>query len=234
MWVMTRRRPNAALLQVEGVRAEVTYKDVKNLRMRVVPPDGTVKISVPYGVSKATVEEFVRNHRQWLAKAREQVRRAHPPQDALTHGARVRLWGRWHEVRVTPGDRPAARLEDGVIYLSGAGEEVRHAALEELYRQEIRGVLPELLALWEPRVGREHGALRLRRMKSRWGSCNTRTGSITVNTALAEHPPSALEYVLVHELVHLIERGHGPGFYAEMAALLPDWKKRRAALRQGS
>lgn len=213
------------------MRAEVTYKHVKNLRMRVVPPDGAVRVSVPFGVPQHTVEEFILSHQEWLEKARRQVIAAHPPQEPLTDGARVRLWGRWLEVTVVPGGTPDAWVDDGQVCVTGTTQESRIQGLEKLYRRELLEVLPSMFEEWEPLVGRSHQRLRLRKMTSRWGSCNTRTASITLNTALAKHPISALEYVLVHELMHLVEPGHGPRFRAGMDRLLPDWRDRRRALR---
>ncbi|NHB83830.1 M48 family metallopeptidase [Tessaracoccus sp. HDW20] len=91
--------------------------------------------------------------------------------------------------------------------------------------------MPGLFGVWQGRIGREASLVRLRRMTTRWGTCNTRTGAITLNVALAEYRPEMLEYVVVHELVHLWERGHGPAFTARMDAHLPDWRSRKAALR---
>ncbi|GAA4906649.1 SprT family zinc-dependent metalloprotease [Tessaracoccus lubricantis] len=228
---MASRRHRTELLQVGGVRAEVTYKPIKSLRMRVTPPDGVVKISVPLGLPPGTVEEFVRSHEQWLLKARQQVRLAHPPEEPLADGGRARLWGRWHEVRVEDAPRAGGRLDGDLLVLSGPDEAARRRGLENLHRRELQAVVPGLFAAWEPLVGRRHASLRLRRMTSRWGTCNTRTAAITINTALAERPQTALEYVVVHELMHLVERGHGPRFVAGMDELMPDWRQRRAALR---
>lgn len=231
MGAMTRSRQETSHLQVGGVRAEITYKHIKSLRMRVVPPDGAVRVSVPFGVPQHTVEEFIRSHHGWLDKARRKVIAAHPPQQDLTDGAQVPLWGTLLDVEVSPAARPDARVEDGRLIVAGGTEELRRQGVEQLYRRELMGVLPEMLAYWEPRVGRRHEVLKLRKMTSRWGSCNTRTASITLNTALAKYPRSALEYVVVHELMHLIERGHGPRFRAGMDKLMPDWQQRREALR---
>lgn len=228
---MARRRTHTSLLQVGSVRAEVTYKQVKSLRLRVVPPDGAVKVSVPHGVPEHTVEEFVRSHEQWLARAREQVRLANPPREPLRNGGRARLWGRWYEVRVEDASRAGARMDDDVLVLSGPDEDAHRRGLENLYRRELQAALPALFNRYEPMIGRAHQQVKLRRMTSRWGTCNHRTAAITLNTALAEHPPSALEYVVVHELAHLVERGHGPRFQALMDGLLPDWRQRRKALR---
>lgn len=229
---MTRRRSTTSHLDVGGTRAEVTYKQVRHLRLRVLPT-GDVKVSVPYGVPESAVRDFLRSRSAWVAQAREQMLRAHPPEEPLRDGARVLLWGAWVEVRVQVAQRAGARMADGKLTLLGPDEAARRRGLESLYRRELHGALPALFTAWEPLVGRRHKSLRIRRMTSRWGTCNQRTAAITLNTSLAQHHPSALEYVLVHELVHLMVRGHGPEFYAAMDRLLPDWKQRRAALRGG-
>lgn len=105
-------------------------------------------------------------------------------------------------------------------------------ALERLYRRELERATSELLARWAPRVGRGPSRLTLRWMTTRWGSCSSRNGRISLNLALAALPAAFLEQVLVHELVHLLEPNHGPRFQARMEALLPDWRSRRAALRR--
>lgn len=231
MTPMSRKPPPSSLLRVAGIEAEVTYKAIRTLRLRVLPPSGRVAVSVPEGVPEETVRAFVEGHREWIARAQTKVRMAAPSVEPLVDGARARLWGAWHEVRTCETARASARLEGSTLVLAGPGEEAWRRSLEGLYRREMEAELPALIAEWEPRVGRSASSFRLRRMTTRWGSCNTRTGAITLNLALAEHPRTALEYVLVHELVHLHERGHGPRFVAWMDLLLADWKVRRRALR---
>lgn len=103
-------------------------------------------------------------------------------------------------------------------------------ALEALYRRELGREAPRMLARWQPVVGREAGSLKLRRMKTRWGTCNVRTKAVTLNLALAERDPSLLEYVVVHELTHLHVPDHGPRFEGRMDDYLPDWRHRRATI----
>lgn len=231
---MVRMSPRAAavsLLRVAGVEAEITYKPITTIRLRVLPPDGRVAVSVPVSVADSAVRSFVESNREWIATAQAKVRLLNPGPEPLDDGGRARLWGRWHEVSVGPGSRPSAGLRGDALVLSGIDEEARRRGLEALYRRELEAALPALREAWEPRVGREASLVRLRRMTTRWGTCNTRSAAITLNVALAEHPPTALEYVLVHELVHLHERGHGPGFVSRMDALLPEWRVRRRALQ---
>lgn len=99
------------------------------------------------------------------------------------------------------------------------------------WREAVSACAPALVAAWEPIMGVKAGKLAYRNMMSRWGSCQPSTGRICINVRLALYPPECLEYVVVHELCHLLERGHGPRFHQLMDAFMPDWKQRRAKLR---
>ena len=99
------------------------------------------------------------------------------------------------------------------------------------WRKVVEAFVPALVEQWEPILGVKAGQLAYRKMKSRWGSCQPSTGRICINVVLALYPPECLEYVVVHELVHLLVPGHGPEFRAIMDRVMPDWKKRRAKLR---
>ncbi|MFT3889771.1 MAG: SprT family zinc-dependent metalloprotease [Arachnia sp.] len=229
---MARRPLYRTQIDHRDLSVEVSWKDIRTLRLRALPPDGRLVASVPLGVSVETVEEFLRENYGWALRAREKVRNSVVPIPPLADGGRVRVWGQWHPLSVTEAARPSGRLVDGQVQLAGPDDEALRRVLDGVYRDELSGVLPALHEAWSERVGKRASRLTLRRMTSRWGSCNTRTAAITLNLALAEHPRTALESVLVHELVHLWERGHGPVFQWHMDALLPDWRVRREVLNQ--
>ncbi len=121
--------------------------------------------------------------------------------------------------RAAMADSPLARAE------TATAEEVR------AWREVVSACAPALVEAWEPLMGVKAGALAYRNMKSRWGSCQPATGRICLNVRLALYPPECLEYVVVHELCHLLERGHGPRFHQLMDGFMPDWRERRAKLR---
>ena len=178
-------------------------------------------------------ERFVSDNREWILRAQQKVRMASPPVEPLVDGGRVLLWGVWREVRLGEGPRALARPMDGVIEIVAPDEDGRTKALEDLYRREIRAEASRLHDHWAAITGRAGTTLAYRRMTTRWGSCNTRTGKITLNISFGRNGPrDLLEYIVVHELAHLWERGHGPRFYDLMDGWLPDWKQRRAALRE--
>ncbi|MEO7588623.1 MAG: SprT family zinc-dependent metalloprotease [Arachnia sp.] len=232
---MRSRTTSSALLQMDGFEAVVTYKAMKRLRVRILPPDGAVAVSAPFGTRGSVIESFLAENHAWILRTRTTVRLRSPQQERFFTGGRVRLWGSWREVVVEEAARASARLIDGRIHIRRPADDEMAArrALDALHRRELEPRLRALLEVWEPRVGRQSAGYRMRRMTSRWGSCNTATTVITFNTALAKFPPEALEFVVVHELVHLLERGHGPAFKAHMSHLLPDWQARRTLLREG-
>lgn len=132
----------------------------------------------------------------------------------------VRRKAAWIEVHLTEAaNTPMARASQA------SPEEIAQ------WRKVVSACVPPLVAAWEPIMGVKHGSLAYRNMTSRWGSCQPSTGRICINVRLALYPPECLEYVVVHELCHLLERGHGPRFHELMDTFMPDWKARRAKLR---
>lgn len=222
------------VLLMDGYEAQVTYKVMKRLRVRIKPPDGTVAVSAPLDTPEHVIDGFLRTHHAWILQTRSAVRLRSPRPESLVTGGRVRLWGTWRELVVQDAARARAREINGHIHIQRPFEDgdAARRAMEALYRREMGIALERLLALWEPQVGRRAAGTKLRRMTSRWGSCNTVTAVITFNTMLAKFAPEALEFVVVHELVHLLERGHGPVFKGHMGRLLPDWPSRRQLLRE--
>ena len=126
--------------------------------------------------------------------------------------------------------RPRNRM---VLYVRPqATKEARQNILEEWYREQIKCEVPQLLAKWEPILDVKSGRCFVRRMKTKWGSCNPASCSIMLNTDLAKKPPQCLEYILVHEMIHLREPTHNTRFIALMDAYIPKWRSYRQLLNQ--
>lgn len=222
-------------LVMDGYDALVTYKNMRSLRVRITPPEGEVAVSAPIDTPEHVITDFLRDRHEWVLRHQAAVRLRSAQPTPLVTGGRVRLWGSWREVVLTEASRASARLLDGRVHIHcpRGDDDAARRAVDALYGREMVPAVARELATWEPRIERRSTDTRLKRMKSRWGSCNTVTGAVTFNTMLAKFPPEALEYVVVHELVHLVERGHGPAFKACMHDLLPDWPARRQMLRDG-
>lgn len=186
----TRKTLAPQLVFIGGLEVWLTRKSIKNMHLRVKPPDGRIEVSAPLRLPMRTIERFVLEKQGWIEAQ----------QRAIAASPRV---------------------------------EAAQASPEEVaqWKAVVAACVPPLIEAWEPILGVKAGKIAYRNMTSRWGSCQPATGRICVNVRLALYPPECLEYVVVHELCHLLERGHGPRFHALMDAVMPDWKVRRAKLR---
>ena len=222
-------------IRVDGLDVEITLRNTGNLYVRVHPPDGRVRVSAPRRLGEDRIRAAIRERHSWIRRHQERIRAAHPDgATTLLSGDLIHLWGVPHrmEVVTTPG-RPGVAVTGDRITLSvaaDADEAHRRRVLDLWYRGLIRERVPDLLERWEARCATTVPHLTIRRMSTRWGSCNVRTRRITLNSELAARDPRCLEYVLVHEMAHYVEAGHGPRFQAVMDGLLPDWRERRALL----
>lgn len=224
------QRRRTTILHVDGLAIELTRGRQKTARLGL-RPDGTIRLSAPDPMPERVLVEFVRQHRAWILSAREQQARRQAPREHLGNGGRLLLWGRWHEVARHESSRASANLEEGRVIVAASDDEAAARAVGRLRRRELERAVAEVTPGLEARVGQHPAGYRYRAMTSRWGVCNTATRIITLNTWLVQRPAAELEYVLVHELAHLIEPGHGPAFRAVVGRVLPDWQARRRALQ---
>ena len=224
-------------MEVEGIAVEVHRKTIKNIYLRI-DARGAVRLSAPRRMTLAEIRGFAVSRLAWIRLQRARLlARPAPPQWRYENEEQHLVWGEPCRLMVLFADRPASVIRVGdSLFLRvrpGAGVDARRTLLEGWYRGQLSAAVPPLLALWEPRLGVGAGQIRVRAMKTLWGSCNPRTATIRLNTELARRPPESLEYVLVHELVHLLEPSHNQRFVSFMQDCLPDWKRRREALNNG-
>lgn len=185
-----RRAPEVETFEVDGLSVTVTRKAIKNVNLRVKPPEGRVEVSAPFSASNRFIASVVRERRPWIEARCQEVQSSPMARASMASKAEVAQW-----------------------------------------KAVVSACVPPLIAAWEPIMGVKAGSVAYRNMTSRWGSCQPATGRICINVRLALYPPECLEYVVVHELCHLIERGHGPAFHKAMDTFMPDWRERRAKLR---
>ena len=220
----------------EGIEFELSHTRTKSLRMRITR-EGTVKVSVPSFMSFEAAKLLVKDNVGW---AKEQLARLEDSSSArvpLSEAATVQLWGDgipFSLIRESDRKRIAAKqTKDGIVVHAplDATDDVLRSALDRILVKELETRTAELAPDLEARIGKHAAQWRFRRMSTRWGSCNTKTAIITINTALAELDPVYLEYVMCHELCHLWESNHGSAFYARLEAACPEWRRLRAELK---
>ena len=219
------------------IAVEVVKKDIKNLHLSVYPPAGSVRISAPLRMNLDTIRVFAISKLGWIRqqqkKLREQERET--PREYLDRESHY-VWGKRYLLKVVERDvAPTVELKHNKMHLHvrpGASNEKKQAILEEWYREQLKQVVPSLIAKWEPHIGVKAERFFTQRMKTKWGSCRPEFRRIRLNTDLAKKPPQCLEYIVVHEMVHLVESTHNNRFITLMDQFLPHWRFCRAELNR--
>ena len=225
-------------LLIDGIPTEIRYKNIKNLYLRVCPPDGHIELSVPQRTSQREIEHFVSRRRAWIDERRRLFSvRAEKSEPQYVEGERIPLWGMAYPIvyrSLLRGKPYAERVENQILLHvpEDTDADVRRAAIMALYRTQLAAAIEREAPACEQMVGKHASLWRIRAMKTRWGSCNVRTAAITLNLDLARYDVRALRYVITHELTHLWVRGHNARFYAHMDAYFPDWREVRRALNE--
>lgn len=227
----------SAYLTVRGIDVDVVYKDIKNLHIGVYPPLGRVRVAAPERLDDDQVRLAVIQRLPWIKRQREQLK------DAPRQSEREMLTGESHYVwgirrRLKVVERPGgAHIEtDGdrlVLYAPAESSTAkRRECLDRWYREQLRLVIPDLISRWEAKLEVAVPKWTIRRMKTKWGSCNRETRHLWFNVELAKKHPDCLEYIVVHEMTHYFERNHGERFTKLMDKYLPDWRSRRDRLNE--
>jgi predicted metal-dependent hydrolase len=216
-------------IRLGDIAVDVTLKNIKNVHLSVYPPVGKVHISAPSYMSLETIRVFAISKLIWIKrqqrKLREQERET--PRNYIDRESHY-VWGHRYLLQVTETDAPPnVELKHGRMILRvrpGAREEKKEAVVEGWYREQLKQVVPSLTEKWAPIIGVKVKRFFVQRMKTKWGSCNPVTRGIRLNTELAKKPRECLEYIVVHEMVHLLEPTHNSRFVALMDQLLPKWQ----------
>ncbi|KJE76774.1 M48 family metallopeptidase [Ferrimicrobium acidiphilum] len=222
-------------LRVSDIEVDVVYKGVKNLHIGVYPPNGRVRVAAPETLDDDQVRLAVITRLSWIKRQRQRLQAAErQSMREMVTGESHYVWGRRYRLKVIecPG-RAHIELTDQrlLLYIPvGTTVDRRRDLLDHWYREQLRLTIPPVLAEWEPILGVTVSQWRIRRMKTKWGSCNREAGRIWFNLELAKKHPEGLEYVAVHEMAHLLERGHGERFIKLMDKNMPDWRARQARL----
>ncbi len=224
-------------IKLGDIAVDVVLKDIKNVHLSVHPPTGRVRISAPSRMKMDTIRVFAISKLAWIRqqqkKLQEQEREA--PRKYLERESHY-VWGRRYLLSVQEGVlSPMVRIRANRLILSvrpGTSETGKAAVMSRWYRDQVWTNAVELIAKWQPIIGVRVRKMFVQHMRTKWGSCNPLSGTVRLNTELAKKPKECLEYIVVHEMVHLLERNHGDRFVALMDRYMPRWQFFRQKLNQ--
>jgi len=224
-------------LELGGITLDVVRKDIKNVHLSVHPPTGRVRISAPTRMNLETIRLFAISKLGWIKqqqkKLREQERES--PREYLDRESHY-VWGKRYLLKVVETDAAAeVQLKHSTLVLKvrpGVSDEKKQAVLDAWYREQLKTATPPLIAKWKPLIGVHVKRFFVQRMKTKWGSCSPHSGSIRLNAELAKKPLECLEYLVVHEMAHLLEPTHNQRFIALMDRFMPKWRFHRDTLNR--
>lgn len=216
---------------------DVLKKDIKNVHLSVYPPSGKVRISAPNRMNLETIRLFAISKIGWIRKQQKRVReQERESQREFLNRESHYVWGQRYMMMVIEEESsPSVQIKHETLLLSvrpGANRAMKREVMAGWYRQLVREAVPPLIKIWEPRLGVRVEKLYIQRMKTKWGSCNMKAHTIRLNTELAKKPKECLEYVIVHEMVHLLVINHGSGFIELMDRHIPYWRHTRELLNR--
>jgi predicted metal-dependent hydrolase len=224
-------------IQLGEISILVTNKDIKNVHLSVHPPDGRVTLVAPSATRLDVARAYAISRLGWIRQQQEKLKNQarETPRRFLERESHY-LWGRRHLLTVAYSDaKPSVSLGHSRITLTvrpGSDGEKRASVIHECHKSLLREAVLALIKKWESKLKVKVTGYFLQRMKTKWGSCNHRLGHIRLNTELVKKPKDLLEYVVVHEMLHLKEPTHNERFVSMLAHYYPSWREARAELNE--
>lgn len=224
-------------IKVGGISVDVIRKDIKNIHLGVYPPNGKVRVSVPSKVKDATLRLYIISKLSWINKQklkfsrqeRQEKREYVSGESHYFLGKRYRL----NVVRSNPIQKVEVRRGYIDLYVKpNASTKNKEGIMDAFYRKELEKQVQVFTKKWEKKTGIEVRKVRIKKMKTRWGTCIPARERIWINLELAKKPLHCLEYILVHEMVHFLERNHSERFIQLMDSFMPSWRQYREELNQ--
>lgn len=216
---------------IDGIKVEILRKRIKNFNLSVHPPFGRVRLSVPARINDEAVKKFIRSKMKWIQKHRERIiAKGKFLTREYKNGETHFFLGKEYLLEVTETiSRPKviAESDSNTIKLfvkNGSGIKERQQILNKFYRKELIKIIPSLIKKWEQKMNLSVKEFRIKIMKTRWGTCNSKVRRIWFNLELAKKPIHCIEYIIVHEMVHFLERKHNQKFKSYINVYLPEWK----------
>lgn len=222
-------------IQLGNIEIEVEKKDIKNIHLSVYPPNGVVRISAPKRMDIDTIRVFALNKLKWIRKQQVTFKNQEreTPREYLTKESHYFL-GKRYLLKVLERNQPyEVILKHKTIELyvrPNTTEEKKREIIDEWYRKELKKLAHKLITKWEKAIGVQTNDFRVKKMRTKWGSCSVKAKRIWLNLELAKKPKNCIEYIIVHELVHLLEQSHNEIFISYMNKFMPQWKHHREEL----
>ncbi len=224
-------------LLLENIQIEVELKKIKNIHLRVYAPTGRVYISAPLKMKMETIKAFALSRLEWIKKNQEKLRnfKIRPELEFINKEEHF-YDGRQFFLSIIERDgRPKVVINQDKIELfvkEGTSPDGKKMVLENWYRKQLKEKIPPIIEKWEKIMNVKVNEFGIKKMKTRWGTCNPRAGRIWLNLELVKRSHECLEYVVVHEMTHILERSHGKKFISLMNLFLPEWKVYKEELRK--
>jgi hypothetical protein len=225
------------LIEIGKIAINVTRKDIKNVHLSVHPPDGRVTLSAPTDTRLEVVRAYAISKLAWIREQQEKLgnQARETPREFVERESHF-MWGRRYLMSVIEQNtKPYVDIDHKRITLSirpGSSMKKRATVIHEWHKSLLHEFIPPLIGKWEPRLNIDVRAYFLQRMKTKWGSCNHAAAHIRLNTELVKKPKDLIEYVVVHEMVHIIEPTHSERFISILSDNYPRWREARAELNE--
>jgi hypothetical protein len=229
-----RNNIRSSTILYQGKEIEVSFKRIKNIYLKVSPSRQSIRISAPVNATIRELESFLAVKWKWVEKQLAKTVKKPEPPLALTQGEQIPWFGEMLTLRlIIATARPKVELTSSELVMRIKPEttlDQKKKLLDNAYRNALKLYADDAIKRWAPKMGVNVHEFGVKKMKTRWGTCNIRAKRIWLNLHLAKYSPDIIEMVVVHELVHLLERLHNKRFYAFMDHFLPDWKERSERL----
>jgi len=224
-------------IELGNIKIDVVQKDIKNIHLSVYPPNGKVKIAAPERMDLDTIRVFAISKLQWIKKQQNifKNQQRETPREYLTKESHYFKGKRYLLKVIEQNETPKVILKHSRIELyikPNTTIEKRKELLDQWYRSELKNIIPELIEKWEKKIGVQSNEFGIKKMRTKWGTCNPVAKRIWLNLELAKKPIECLEYIIVHELIHLIERTHNQTFINHINNFMPKWRFHRDELNR--
>lgn len=223
-------------LSLQNIEAQLQRKKVRYLNIRVCAPDGQVKLSAPFRMDIEKIYRFFADKIEWIKKCQERIRaRKYSPALQFRSGEEHFFFGKRFILEVIEVEKkPQVKIVDECLILQvrpHSTKKIRQKIIDQFYRAELKKLIPQFIEKWQEEMDVKVAQFGIKKMKTRWGTCNIRARRIWLNLDLAKTPLDCLEYIIIHEMNHLLERKHTKRFHALMDKFYPTWRDSKIKLK---